>query len=76
MIIGVPKEIKEEEYRVAITPAGVRMFRGHGHEVIIEKNAGAGSFSGECHAHGLGDFPQLETGLVHDGLKGGFQIFL
>ena len=43
MIVGVPKEIKVEEYRVAITPAGVRAFVDAGHTVIIEKKAGEGS---------------------------------
>lgn len=43
MIIGVPKEIKNNEYRVAITPSGVREFIKHGHQVLIETNAGLGS---------------------------------
>jgi alanine dehydrogenase len=43
MIIGVPKEIKNNEYRVAITPSGVREFVKNGHNVVIETNAGAGS---------------------------------
>ena len=43
MIIGVPKEIKTLEARVALTPAGVRELVKHGHKVIIEKNAGLGS---------------------------------
>ncbi|MTI61348.1 MAG: alanine dehydrogenase [Firmicutes bacterium] len=43
MIIGVPKEIKNNENRVAITPAGVEVLVGEGHEVIIEKSAGIGS---------------------------------
>jgi alanine dehydrogenase len=43
MIIGVPKEIKNNEYRVAITPSGVREFVKNGHSVVIETNAGAGS---------------------------------
>ncbi|MBW2006189.1 MAG: alanine dehydrogenase, partial [Deltaproteobacteria bacterium] len=43
MIIGIPKEIKEEELRVAITPAGVSAFVAHGHKVLIEKGAGVGS---------------------------------
>jgi alanine dehydrogenase len=43
MIIGVPKEIKEEENRVAITPAGVSAFVSHGHRVLVEKGAGLGS---------------------------------
>ena len=43
MLVGVPKEIKNHEYRVAITPAGVKEFINHGHKVIIEKGAGLGS---------------------------------
>ncbi|MGH7774678.1 MAG: alanine dehydrogenase, partial [Candidatus Binatia bacterium] len=43
MIVGVPKEIKEEENRVAVTPTGVAAFVSHGHEVIIERGAGFGS---------------------------------
>jgi alanine dehydrogenase len=43
MRIGVPREIKLDEYRVAITPAGVREAREHGHEVTIEAGAGEGS---------------------------------
>ncbi|CAB4561701.1 MAG: alanine dehydrogenase [Actinobacteria bacterium] len=43
MLVGIPKEIKNHEYRVAITPAGVKEFINHGHKVIIEKGAGLGS---------------------------------
>lgn len=43
MIIGVPKEIKNNENRVGITPAGVASFRHYGHEVWIEASAGLGS---------------------------------
>lgn len=43
MIVGVPKEIKNNEFRVAITPAGVREFVQAGHTVLIEKSAGLGS---------------------------------
>jgi len=43
MIVGVPKETKEDEYRVAITPAGVREFTSHGHTVYVEQEAGIGS---------------------------------
>ena len=43
MLVGVPKEIKNHEYRVAITPAGVKEFINHGHKVIVEKGAGLGS---------------------------------
>jgi alanine dehydrogenase len=41
--VGVVREIKEDEYRVAITPAGVREMVEHGHEVLIEAGAGEGS---------------------------------
>jgi len=43
MIIGVPKEIKEDEYRVALVPAGVAQLVRAGHRVLVEANAGAGS---------------------------------
>ena len=43
MRIGVPTEIKADEYRVAITPAGVREMSEHGHEVLVEAGAGDGS---------------------------------
>ncbi len=43
MIVGIPKEIKPDEYRVAITPAGVREMVEHGHVVLIERGAGEGS---------------------------------
>jgi alanine dehydrogenase len=43
MRVGIPREIKNHEYRVAITPAGVRELAGHGHEVYLEKGAGVGS---------------------------------
>jgi alanine dehydrogenase len=41
--IGVPTEIKPDEYRVAITPAGVRELSTHGHEVLLQAGAGEGS---------------------------------
>lgn len=48
MIVGVPKEIKPDERRVAMTPAGAAAMRHHGHTVIVERGAGIGSgFSDE-----------------------------
>ena len=41
--VGVPKELKDNEFRVAITPAGVRELVEHGHDVLIETQAGRGS---------------------------------
>ncbi|GAG68207.1 unnamed protein product, partial [marine sediment metagenome] len=43
MIIGVPKEIKDNEYRVALTPAGTTELINAGHKVFIQKSAGIGS---------------------------------
>jgi alanine dehydrogenase len=43
MKIGVPSEIKTDEYRIAITPAGVRELSSHGHEVLIQSAGGEGS---------------------------------
>jgi alanine dehydrogenase len=43
MIIGVPREIKDNEYRVSIAPAGVEQLTESGHEILIQEGAGAGS---------------------------------
>src|SRR5437868_14329391 len=43
MIIGVPKEIKEQEQRVALLPSGTNELTRHGHSVLVERNAGLGS---------------------------------
>ncbi|MCE5211980.1 MAG: alanine dehydrogenase [Deltaproteobacteria bacterium] len=43
MKIGIPREIKPREGRVAMTPAGIRTLVQHGHEVLVEKGAGVGS---------------------------------
>ena len=43
MKVGVPTEIKTDEYRVALTPAGVRELVENGHEVVIQSEAGVGS---------------------------------
>jgi alanine dehydrogenase len=43
MRIGVPTEIKSDEYRIAITPAGVRELTGRGHDVLVQAGAGEGS---------------------------------
>lgn len=43
MLIGVPKEIKTREYRVGMTPAGVRALVANGHKVLVEASAGEGS---------------------------------
>src|SRR5258706_7298342 len=43
MIIGVPKEIKEQEYRVALLPSGAYQLIKRGHQVVVERGAGAGA---------------------------------
>ena len=43
MLVGVPKEIKNNEFRVALTPAGVHELVTRGHEVLVQSSAGEGS---------------------------------
>ncbi len=47
MVIGVPKEIKDHEFRVALTPYGVKELCGRGHRVVIQQGAGEGSGFGD-----------------------------
>ena len=54
MIIGTPKEIKNNEYRVAMTPLGVKEFKKYNHTVLIEQGAGMGS--------GISDREYVEAG--------------
>ena len=59
MNIGVPKEIKNNEFRVAITPAGVRELVSRGHNVAIETGAGLGSAITDS------DYKNVEIGRAH-----------
>ena len=43
MIVGIPREIKKDEGRVSITPAGVHELIQRGHQVLVESSAGKGS---------------------------------
>ncbi len=47
MIIGVPREIKDSEYRVGLVPSGAHQLTEDGHQVVIESGAGAGSGFGD-----------------------------
>ncbi|MDQ3805793.1 MAG: alanine dehydrogenase [Acidobacteriota bacterium] len=47
MLVGLPKEIKDNEYRVGLTPAGVRALTDAGHRVVVESGAGEGSGFGD-----------------------------
>ena len=52
MIVGILKEIKAEENRVCMTPAGAEVMKIHGHTVLVEKNAGSGSgFDDAAYVH-------------------------
>jgi len=56
MIIGILKEIKAEENRVSMTPAGAEVMKQHGHTVLVEKNAGsAGGFDDESYVNAGAD---------------------
>ncbi len=54
MKVGVPREVKNNEYRVAITPVGVHELVSHGHQVYVEKDAGVGSSIGDEEYVGAG----------------------
>ncbi len=54
MKVGVPTEIKTDEYRVALTPAGVRELVDHGHEVVVQGGAGEGSAITDADYDGAG----------------------
>jgi alanine dehydrogenase len=61
--VGVPTEIKTDEYRVALTPSGVRELVEHGHEVVVQQGAGEGSSIAdeEYVAQGAAILPDAET---------------
>jgi alanine dehydrogenase len=63
MNVGVPTEIKTDEYRVALTPAGVRELVEHGHEVLVQTGAGDGSAISdrEYEAQGARVLPDAEA---------------
>jgi alanine dehydrogenase len=54
VIIGIPKEIKNNEFRVSATPAGVHAYVSAGHQVIVERSAGVGS--------GISDYDYIKAG--------------
>jgi alanine dehydrogenase len=54
VIIGIPKEIKNNEFRVSATPAGVHAYVSAGHQVIVERSAGIGS--------GISDYDYIKAG--------------
>ena len=58
MIVGVPKEIKDQEYRVGLLPSAAYQLIQRGHQIIVERGAGAGS------GYPDGDYEQAGATLV------------
>ena len=52
MLVGVPKEIKDNEYRVGLVPSTVRELTEKGHQVVVEAGAGAGLPDGDYRTAG------------------------
>ncbi len=71
MKIGVPKEIKNHEYRVGLTPASVREFVAHGHSVTVESGAGAAIGLDDAQYHAAG---ALLVGSAADVFRGAEMI--
>jgi len=66
MKVGVAKEIKSDEYRVAITPAGVREMVEHGHEVMVQSGAGEGSAIADADFEAQGARTVLDASTVFE----------
>ena len=54
MLVGVPREVKDNEHRVGIVPSTVRELVENGHQVLVEKQAGAGAGFGDSDYKGAG----------------------
>jgi alanine dehydrogenase len=67
--IGIPTEIKPDEYRVAITPAGVRELRARGHELLIQQGAGLGSALSDEQFQAQGATIVADAQAVFDGAE-------
>ncbi|MDO9455014.1 alanine dehydrogenase [Nocardioides sp.] len=78
MRIGVPKEVKNHEYRVAITPIGVHELTAHGHDVVIQEGAGLGSSitDAEYLAAGATIVPTAEDAWGTEGGAGAVEMVL
>ena len=69
MKVGVPTEIKDDEYRVAMTPAGVREMTEHGHEVLVQTGAGNGSAIDDVDYAAQGATIVATAGAVFEGAE-------
>ena len=63
MEVGVPKEIKDQEFRVGLTPASVRTLVDQGHQVFVEQGAGIGSSFSD------GDYQQVGATVVETAMQ-------
>jgi len=70
MIIGLPKEVKADEYRVAVLPVGAELMARDGHTVLVERGAGAGSGYADADYRAVGaevvDSPDEVFGRLRD----------
>ena len=73
MIVGVPKEIKSDEYRVAMLPVGAEELSQAGHTVLIEAGAGQGSGIADAQYQAAGATIVAEAGPDLDGSRAGGQ---
>jgi alanine dehydrogenase len=64
MLIGVPKEIKNHEYRVGLTPSSVRELVAHGHQVLVEQKAGGGIGAADADYQAAGATIAADAGTV------------
>ena len=69
MRIGVPREVKQAERRVGLTPASVRELTGRGHEVLVETEAGSGIGATDDHYQAAGATVTSDVGQVWDSAK-------
>ena len=69
MIIGVPREIKDKEFRVAIVPAGVEKLAAAGHTVLIESGAGLGSGISDREYDAAGATPVQDAAVLYSGAE-------
>lgn len=74
MKVGIPREVKDHEYRVAITPAGVKELVSHGHQVFVEADAdpalalGVNTVAGACTYAPVADAHGLDLTPLHEVL--------
>src|SRR2546428_746610 len=71
MLVGVPKEIKDNEYRVGLVPSTVRELTGKGHAVLVEENGGRGVLLG-----GGPGVPPADVGVLGGGVGGSHAAFI